>query len=161
MEHGSPPFFGQGDHMLPRIYSSLELSSQAYHEEGEHVSSTRLKLMLTSPAHYLAAGTEPAKDSSAFQTGSVVHAAVLEPNTFDEFYAVCPKYDRRTTKGKQDYNAFLDQHPGKRILMAEDMDMFNKIRKSIISKPDVHKLLGMQGHSESSIFGPIKRPASN
>ncbi|HUU32885.1 MAG TPA: PD-(D/E)XK nuclease-like domain-containing protein [Vicinamibacterales bacterium] len=42
---------------------------------------SRLKAILTSPAHYLAALAEERKDTPAMMLGRVVHAYVLEPDT--------------------------------------------------------------------------------
>jgi exodeoxyribonuclease VIII len=138
--------------MLERIFTSSELSAQDYHAEREHESSTNLKSILITPAHYLHKISTPHHDTDSFQIGTAVHAAVLEPEAFSMQYAIAPKFDRRTTKGKEAYEAFAREAVGKRILMTEDVAMFDKLRNTIRQNPDVHKLLALPGQSESSIF---------
>jgi exodeoxyribonuclease VIII len=138
--------------MTIRIYSSSELSIQDYHAARDYESSSDVKQILTHPAQYLFHKMSPSRDTQALQIGSAIHAAVLEPEAFNELYVVSEKVDRRTSKGKQAYHALVDAHPGKHILTVEDLEMFQRIRDKIMAKSDIHKLLYSKGVSESSIF---------
>ena len=138
--------------MLNHVYHSHELSAGDYHAEKDHESSTSLKSILITPAHYLHNKQQPKSDTEALRIGTAIHAAILEPEVFDQTYVVVPKFDRRTTQGKADYEAFTKEHTGKRILMAEDRHFIEKLRISIMRSPEVYKLLALPGRNESSIF---------
>lgn len=77
--------------MKPGIYSNAELSNEAYHA-SEGISSTALKeLIARSPAHCRAMldGLRR-KGSAAMSLGTVIHSAVLEPETFWQEYWLAP-----------------------------------------------------------------------
>ena len=60
--------------------------------------------------------TLPPKDSAAFAMGHAVHCLALEPERFEERFAVAPKIDRRTKLGKARAEAFDNAHKDKTIL---------------------------------------------
>lgn len=55
-------------------------------------------------------------DNDAFVFGHAVHCLALEPEKFDERFAVAPKVDRRTTQGKIDWAQYLSDSEGKEVL---------------------------------------------
>jgi exodeoxyribonuclease VIII len=64
--------------------------------------------------------TLPPKDSAAFAMGHAVHCLALEPEKFDERFAVAPKVDRRTTAGKVAWAEYLADCEGKTVLDEQD-----------------------------------------
>ena len=64
--------------------------------------------------------TLPRKDSAAFAMGHAVHCLALEPERFDERFAVAPKVDRRTTAGKVAWAEYLADCEGKTVLDEQD-----------------------------------------
>jgi hypothetical protein len=62
----------------------------------------------------------PPKDTAAFAMGHAVHCLALEPERFDERFAVAPKVDRRTTAGKVAWAEYLADCEGKTILDDQD-----------------------------------------
>jgi len=64
--------------------------------------------------------TLPRKDSAAFAMGHAVHCLALEPERFDERFAVAPKVDRRTTAGKVAWAEYLADCEGKTALDEQD-----------------------------------------
>lgn len=138
--------------MLNRFFRSSELSSDAYHAEREHESSTNLKSILITPAHYAAQIGKPSQSNDTLQLGSALHAAILEPEEFDARFVVIPKCDRRTSVGKQAYLAYQEQHKGKILIPSEQIDFLNLLRDQIHRHPDVHKMLAIAGENEASIF---------
>jgi hypothetical protein len=62
----------------------------------------------------------PPKDSAAFAMGHAVHCLALEPERFDERFAVAPKVDRRTTAGKVAWAEYLANCEGKTVLDEQD-----------------------------------------
>jgi len=64
--------------------------------------------------------TLPKKDTAAFAMGHAVHCLALEPERFDERFAVAPKVDRRTTAGKVAWAEYLADCEGKTVLDEQD-----------------------------------------
>jgi exodeoxyribonuclease VIII len=64
--------------------------------------------------------TLPKKDTAAFAMGHAVHCLALEPEKFEERFAVAPKIDRRTKLGKACAEAFDIAHKDKTILDDQD-----------------------------------------
>ncbi len=64
--------------------------------------------------------TLPKKDTAAFAMGNAVHCLALEPEKFDERFAVAPKVDRRTTAGKVAWAEYLADCEGKTVLDDQD-----------------------------------------
>jgi len=64
--------------------------------------------------------TLPPKESDAFAFGHAVHCLALEPEKFEERFAVAPKVDRRTTAGKVAWAEYLADCEGKTVLDEQD-----------------------------------------
>jgi PDDEXK-like domain of unknown function (DUF3799) len=62
--------------------------------------SSQVKRPLISPAHYLCELNDAGEATEAMLYGAVLHARLLEPDTFDAHYYAMPKIDRRTKEGK-------------------------------------------------------------
>lgn len=75
------------------------LSNADYHAHPA-VSSSQLKHMLRTPAHFKASLETSKEPSDAMKLGSLVHTLLLEPHLVDYEYTVMPKFDRRTKQGK-------------------------------------------------------------
>jgi exodeoxyribonuclease VIII len=64
--------------------------------------------------------TLPKKDTAAFAMGHAVHCLALEPERFEERFAVAPKVDRRTTPGKVAWAEYLADCESKTVLYEQD-----------------------------------------
>ena len=100
------------------------MSNEAYHA-APGISSSGLKLILRSPAHYWAAYLDPQRErpesTPAMQLGTMIHSATLEPATLGAGYYVLPEgLDRRTTAGKATYAAALLEAAGRILVSADD-----------------------------------------
>ncbi len=96
-----------------------------YHAAADgRVSNSWLNELAISPQEFHAkriAKTMPIpKPSDALVFGSTVHKIVLEPESFYDEFALSPKFDRRTTKGKADAAAFEAATVGKQLIEPED-----------------------------------------
>lgn len=113
------------------------LSNADYHAHPA-VSSSQLKHMLRTPAHYLAAINHPKSATDSMHLGSLVHTLLLEPHLVDDEYTIMPKFDRRTKQGKADYEAWLEHNSNKTAVTAEQMDtainMTDSLRTSTVAK---------------------------
>lgn len=72
----------------------------------------------------------PIEPTDAMRFGTALHAYFLERETFDQCFAVSPKFDRRTKEGKSGFEAFLAKHQGKEIIDQEDMDLILALSRS-------------------------------
>ena len=100
----------------PGCYA-LRISDDEYHHQAPGISSTGLKQLLRSPAHYQAYLQERGSDSPARRLGRAIHAWVLEPHLFDQKFAVWRAGARR---GRA-YADFELAHRGKTILGEAEM----------------------------------------
>jgi len=74
--------------------------------------------------------------------GSAIHCYILEPDRFDDRYAVAPKLDRRTKDGKEGWKAFEESLKGarkdgrdKKPITNDDMGTIVNMRKSVMNHP--------------------------
>jgi len=110
-----------------------DITNEEYHS-SDGVSRSQLMLLDKSPYHFwyqVLSGKAKKKDSTpAMILGSAFHTLLLEPHKFNEEYAVLPKIDRRTTKGKEEYAAFEELSAGKTVL---NEDQFEQLRDMVES----------------------------
>src|SRR5690625_4787601 len=76
------------------------MPNSVYHSTPEGISSSGLKQMLRSPAHYkFQASTPPTR---AMEIGTSIHTALLEPDRFAHEYVLLRDVkDRRSSEYKQ------------------------------------------------------------
>lgn len=135
----------------PGIYPSIP--NEFYHHSGIGISKSDLDLIHRSPAHFVAGKAEPRKETPAMLLGTVTHAAILEPDTFDSRYIVSPKFDRRTKQGKDESAAF-DAEAELKGLTPIDADVYEAARNmsdAARAHPIARRLLGI-GTAEASVF---------
>lgn len=128
------------------------LGNAEYHARPE-VSSSQLKTILRSPAHYRAAYLDgaPRKESTANMVlGSLTHTLFLEPEQYGSEYIVAPECDRRTKEGKAVYAAFQDAADGLTIITAEQLQTAQAMANSLCGHIIHEAMTG--GHAEASIF---------
>ncbi len=133
--------------MLPGIYT--DISNQAYHR-GEGLSSSDLKLIARSPAHYKAAkGAEP-RETDAMKLGTATHTLILEPERFESEYAAAPDgLDRRRKEGKEAWAEL--EASGKVILTSEDYNNVLGMGKAV-SEHSMGSKLFNGGFAELSCY---------
>lgn len=111
----------------------FDVSNKDYHE-GDGISSTHIKEMLRSPAHYKRWLLSEKKDSEDMLIGRAVHHYLFENSTFFETYAVAPKVDKRTIAGKETWAKFTAENPGKELLNEIQFTIIQMIVKSLQEK---------------------------
>lgn len=104
---------------LREIFGALhcrpDVPNEVYHADRSCVSSSGLKEILRSPAHFQAYRNIERKETPALFLGTAIHARLLEPELFAEDYVVAPGSDRRT----KEYKEFEIANANKKILTAE------------------------------------------
>jgi len=123
--------------------SFKEEPAEVYHEV-KAVSSHAIISMHKSPKTYydkyvLGKKEEP---TPAMEFGTMFHCAILEPEKFKTMFHVEPKFDKRTTAGKEGYAAFKAGLPaGAKTVSAEDMDTLNGIVEAFNAHPLAPELI--------------------
>ena len=84
----------------------ISISNKDYRKR-KGISSTDLKHMVKSPAHFRYWKDNPQEDTPALLFGRAAHKYVLETYDFFTEFAVAPNVDRRTKDGKQIWNDFV------------------------------------------------------
>lgn len=127
----------------------IKISNKEYRQR-EGISSTDLKHIAKSPAHFRYWKDNPQEDTPALLFGRAVHKYVLEKDDFFIEFAVAPDCDRRTKEGKANWEQFKIDSEGKDIITAEDFNRIKDMYEALYSTPYVAKLLS--GDKETSFF---------
>lgn len=93
--------------------------------------------------------------SDVADIGNATHAALLEPDVFENEYIKMPKFDKRTKAGEEQAAEFELNMIGKTVLSNDDYELVIGMRDSALSHPIINKLLTSKGESEVSIFFEI------
>ena len=113
----------------PGIYPGV---SFADYMKWDAVNNSLLKILAKkSPLHAKAFIERPPAPSDAFIFGKAVHCLILEPDLFENYYAVAPKCDRRTKVGKELWAAFLKNANGKEAVTYDNYAKMREIQAAI------------------------------
>ena len=105
-----------------------------YHSDHMRISNSMLSVLKQSPKLFMRqfiAGQNIGYESRSMQIGTLLHAIVLEPDSFDEKFIGAPKIDRRTKDGKSAWEAFIAEANGKQIVDIEDVATARTMADSI------------------------------
>ncbi len=120
------------------------------YREHDGVSRSQLWRLKESPEKFKYAEEHPEEPTPALIFGQMVHKLVLEPETFNDEFAVAPDVDRRTKDGKAAWALFAEMNDGKTIVKAEDYDTACAMRNALLENDLVMKLLS--GKHEIPLF---------
>ncbi len=98
----------------------------------------------------------PITETAAMRFGKIVHCAILEPDAFDERYAVSIQCDRRTKAGKEAWQQWLDDNEGKEVISQDDYDKAMQMSEAIRSHARASELLSC-GMAEMAYFWTDER----
>ena len=87
----------------------------------------------------------PIEPTEAMRFGTALHAYFLERETFEDRFAVSPRFDRRTKEGKSGFEAFTSQHKGKQIIDQEDMDLILALSRSARQFDELEQFFNSHG----------------
>lgn len=112
------------------------ISNEDYHASSGYSRSSLLNLD-KSPYHfwyeYLSGKSKKKKSTEALAEGSAFHTLLLEPEKFNEEFAVWNKVNRTTKLGKELWAKFNEEHGNKTILNSDQyeqlLEMVNNIKK--------------------------------
>lgn len=114
---------------------------------AEGIRRSDLTKLNRSPAHYKYAVEHPSEPTPAMVFGTAFHAAVLQPEEFDNQFMVAD-FDARTKEGKALKQEALDK--GLTLLSKDTMEQIEAMKTAIESNPFAKRLL--TGDHETSHF---------
>ncbi|MGA3168450.1 MAG: PD-(D/E)XK nuclease-like domain-containing protein [Terriglobia bacterium] len=129
--------------MKPGIYYDLPYDAYA---AIDAVRWSELRLLGESALKYQHGRKHEREDTTALRLGRLTHTAVLEPERIETDYAV---YFGAVFRGKE-YDAFVDEHPGKTIVHVVEMAEALAMARSLRNYPPARKVL-CSGHAEVTI----------
>ena len=135
--------------VMTMFNQGLKMSNKEYREK-EGISSSDLKKIVKSPAHFRYWKDNPQEDTPALLFGRAAHKYVLETYDFYNEFAIAPVCDRRTKDGKSTYEMFLKESEGKDVITLEQFEQIDAMRKALYSTEFVADLLS--GEKELSFF---------
>lgn len=131
-----------------------DISNEMYHG-SQGISRSQLMLLDKSPYHFwyevLSGHAEKKESTPAMNVGSAFHTLLLEPEKFNDEFAVSPKVDRRTVVGKELFAKFTDEHGHKIILTQEQFEQTSIMVDNIL-KHEVVKTLLDEAVFEQSVY---------
>ena len=95
------------------------MASDDYHAERSAVSSSQLKRMLVSPAHFMCGLNEPEESTEAMLFGTVLHGRMLESDSFPTRFFATPKVNRQTKEGKALAEVYRVEAAGRTMFPAD------------------------------------------
>lgn len=117
----------------------------------EGISRSELNIIRTkTPFHFKYAETNKEEETAALLEGRAAHKMILEPETFYEEFAVCPKVDRRTAEGRATYAAFIEESEGKDVITEDLLSKIKEMAKAVSHNPEA--VMFLKGEHEKSFF---------
>jgi len=127
---------------------------EEYLSKKDRISASDIKSFLTSPKKYYYEKflkTHKEEKGRHFSIGSGLHELILEPHLFDTNYLIIPKFDLRTTKGKEEKAKFEISSFGKTILFEDEMEMIRQIAENALKNHTLIELM-KESHRELSCY---------
>lgn len=124
-------------------------SNKQYHSNPA-VSKSMLSNMAVNPQYYKWCLDNPQEATRDLIFGSAFHKLVLEPETFDDEFAVMPICDRRTKEGRMVFENFMLSINGKTVIDQEEFDTICAMRDSVMANKYAVALL--KGTHEQSFY---------
>lgn len=123
------------------------MPNEIYHAHPEGISSTGLKLMLRSPAHYRY--QEQEETTRPKQIGTAIHTAILEPDVFEKEYVLLKGVKVRTAS---EYKQAIKVHSSERVLVAHEADKVAGMKETVYANQILSSRLSEPGYRELSLF---------
>lgn len=138
--------YTEGMKITPPVFVS-QMPNEVYHNYPEGISSSGLKLMLRSPAHYKFEA--PYNTTRAKEIGTAIHTALLEPERFSSEYMMLRNVtDRRASEYKQ----AVKVHGSEFVLAAGEADNVAGMQETVLANPAMSGRLQADGWREMSLF---------
>lgn len=122
------------------------ITNEKYHA-ADGLSSSGLKYLAKSPAHYQEYKQNPPEPTAQMRLGTAAHGAILEEYLEKGEILKAPGSTRSTNL----YKDFVKANPGKIHLLEDEFEQVSRIRDAVLSHPIASTLL-RGGKAEQSAF---------
>jgi len=132
-----------------KLIEDHNLTHDSYYNDTEYVSNSMLNnLTGKSPEYFKHMLDNPQPATPAMKFGSALHMNVLQPEEFKKHYVVSPKFDKRTKKGKADYEEFANSNMFKTIVSEQDYYLIEQMTDKLMQDSDAKTMLtnGLKEH---------------
>lgn len=134
--------------MTKAIEELLKVSAQDLNDEKVYRAykawaASDLRLLAKSYGHYLHKQQFPDDYSQtpALRAGTIVHAAILEPERFTEEFVVPPDINKRTKAGKEEWEKWEAENGKKFAITQEERDRALVLRTHVFRNPRAAQML--------------------
>lgn len=108
--------------------NGVEISNDHYHSLPG-ISGSKLKLLEESNRHFDNAANFDMGEKDYFNIGTCVHEMVLEPHI--KSFTVMPKFDGRTTFGKEEKALWIENNKDKQAIPEEDYEKAGRMARNV------------------------------
>ena len=132
-----------------KLIENHNLTHSNYYNDTEYVSNSMLNnLTGKSPEYFRFAMDNPQPTTPAMKFGSAIHMNVLQPEEFNNNYAVAPKFDKRTKQGKADYAEFIKNNILKTTISEDNYNLIEQMTDKLMRDQDAKLMLtnGLKEH---------------
>ena len=132
-----------------KLINNHNLNNHNYYQDTEYVSNSMLNnLTGKSPEYFRFAMDNPQPSTPAMKFGSALHMNVLQPEEFNNNYAIAPKFDKRTKQGKIDYAEFVKTNVFKTVVSEQDYELIEQMTDKLMRDSDAKTMLteGIKEH---------------
>jgi len=119
------------------------LQDEKTYRAYEALSASDIKLLAESYGHYAHKRDYPQdyNYTVALRYGTIIHAAVLEPERFAEEFVVPPAINKRTKAGKEEWAMWESENADKFAVTEEELEKAEIIRHHCFKNPKAKELL--------------------
>lgn len=114
------------------------------------ISRSELFKISESPEKFKYYKEHPEEPTPSLIFGQLFHAMALQPETFDNDFAICPNVDRRTKAGKEAFAQFEADAEDKTVVTADMYELADAMCEALKRNEFVAKLL--KGEKEKPFF---------
>ena len=125
--------------------------TEAEYNQAEGIRRSELWRLRESPEKYQWFLQHPPEQTPALLFGTAVHKLLLEPDGFNEDFAIAPNVDRRTKEGKQIWERFMTEAAIKTVISRDDARTAAEMVAKAMTVPFVRELLD-NGKTEQPFF---------
>lgn len=126
------------------------MTEKEYRSHPSVSRSELWRLITESPEKFMYYRENPHPPTNALIFGQAFHMAVLQPEIYDDNFAVAPDVDLRTKIGKEIWAKFTAQNADKTAISAEWQETISRMKEKLFADPFVKKLLS--GKPEEPYF---------
>lgn len=130
------------------IHENMSFSDYASKLDG--LNQSKLGLLRRCPQKFKHSLTAEREDTDALRIGRLIHTAVFQPHLLNNEFLCLPEIDRRTAKGREEYNALVSQNPDKTCIKKEEFDKALQIAAEVRGNKHVMRLIE-GAHTELSV----------